>query len=125
MIRRPPISTRTDTLFPYTTLFRSMSTADDILKHAGYVTRPPMPDMAMVGAVYAAADLRFKHPPDLADLRTLRWDPGPFDRTLEQDAQAWALIKITNPAFHLNLRSEEHTSESQSVMRIHYDVFGL
>src|SRR3546814_10683081 len=76
----------------------SMSTADDILKHAGYVTRPAMPDMAMVGAVYASGDPRFKQPPDLSDLRTLRWDPGTFDRTLAQAAQ----------------RSEEHQYELQS-----------
>lgn len=85
----------------------SMSTTDGILKHAGYVTRPPMPDMAVVGAVYAAGDPRFKQPPDLSDLRTLRWDPGTFDRTLEPAAQAWALVKITSPAFHLNFHDDK------------------
>src|SRR3546814_18478025 len=46
MIRRPPRSTRTDTLFPYTTLFRSESAAD----HPGAVKSP------MVGTVYLSAE---------------------------------------------------------------------
>jgi len=80
----------------------SMSEMDDILKHAGYVTRPPMPDMAMVGAIYAAGDPRFVTTPNLDDLRTLRWDPASFDRTLDPEAQAWAVVKTTAPEFHLN-----------------------
>lgn len=84
-----------------------MSTTDGILKHAGYVTRPPMPDMAMVGAVYAAGDPRFGQPPDFSDLPTLRWDPGTFDRTLDPAAQAWALVKITSPEFHLNFHDDK------------------
>src|SRR3546814_6853545 len=68
MIRRPPRSTRTDTLFPYTTLFRSCRSA-------------PPPD-------HAAED-------------------GPPSR------RCW-------PS-----RSEEHTSELQSLMRISYAVFCL
>lgn len=85
----------------------SMSTTDEILKHAGYVTRPAMPDMAAVGAVYAAGDPRFTQAPDLSDLRTLRWDPESFDRTLEPAAQAWALIKITSSEFHLNFHDDK------------------
>jgi len=85
----------------------SMSTADDILKHAGYIARPPMPDMATVGAVYAAGDPALPQAPEFADLRTLRWDPASFDRALEPAAQAWALIKITSPAFHLNFHDDK------------------
>lgn len=85
----------------------SMSTADDILKHAGYIARPPMPDMAMVGAVYAAGSPALKQTPDFSKLQTLRWDPASFDRTLEPAAQAWALIKITSPAFHLNFHDDK------------------
>src|SRR3546814_19333942 len=54
----------------------SMSTADDLLKHAGYVTRPPMPAMALVGAVHPAATPRSPPPPDPSPPRTLRRDPG-------------------------------------------------
>jgi len=85
----------------------SMSATDGILKHAGYVTRPPMPDMATVGAVYAAGDPRLTQTADFSDLRTLRWDPELFDRTIEPAAQAWALIKITSPEFHLNFHDDK------------------
>jgi len=85
----------------------SMSTMDDILKYAGYVTRPPMPDMATVGAVYAGGSPALKQTPDFSDLQTLGWDPASFDQTLEPAAQAWALIKITGPAFHLNFHEDK------------------
>src|SRR3546814_8209311 len=73
MIRRPPRSTRTDTLFPYTTLFRSDA-------------RPP----------------RARHP----------WSAQPSCRAEHRHIQA-------------EDRSEEHTSELQSLMRISYAVFCL
>src|SRR3546814_8119283 len=82
MIRRPPISTRTDTLFPYTTLFRS----PDLLR------RDP-------------ADGREHGGPDRA-----RRQPGALVR-------ARAALRLG--------RSEEHTSELQSLMRISYAVFCL
>src|SRR3546814_3698690 len=82
MIRRPPSSTRTDTLFPYTTLFRSVTAIED----GDHVIR----------------DLRArcKAGRDLV-----------FDRL-----ESWP---------RLRLRSEEHTSELQSLMRISYAVFCL
>src|SRR3546814_7399332 len=81
MIRRPPRSTRTDTLFPYTTLFRSHR-----------VSRP--------------AFARF--------FRPFRVSP----RTSAGTASG------SRPA-HCRRRSEEHTSELQSLMRISYAVFCL
>src|SRR3546814_4402817 len=93
MIRRPPRSTRTDTLFPYTTLFRS----------------PPHDD---TGHTW--------HHPDavLFDLVKNGLIPG---RTAPSDYQS------DMPAFGSTLsdRSEEHTSELQSLMRISYAVFCL
>lgn len=74
---------------------------DDWLRRAGFVTRPPMPDMAIVGALYAAGDPVFKMKPDFGDPATLAWRREGFDRTLDPSAQAWALIKITSPEFHL------------------------
>src|SRR3546814_7338009 len=71
MIRRPPISTRTDTLFPYTTLFRSPR-------------------------------------------QTGSMPPGPPDYDLDGRISPWSAM-----------RSEEHTSELQSLMRISYAVFCL
>src|SRR3546814_6996302 len=79
MIRRPPISTRTDTLFPYTTLFRSLD--------GGWTSG--------------------------ARARRVRMVP--------QDAAARRLVADPVP----QRRSEEHTSELQSLMRISYAVFCL
>src|SRR3546814_2028579 len=108
MIRRPPRSTRTDTLFPYTTLFRS---------GAGCAARVPRqwPGLAAVPLGRAAAP-EAQRPAGglLAGLRPalLPQRPGlprPAVPAREQD----------------QLRSEEHTSELQSLMRISYAVFCL
>src|SRR3546814_3292262 len=95
MIRRPPRSTRTDTLFPYTTLFRSAGRAGHAI---------------------------------LIDCRTLETTPAPLP--------AGAAIVVLDTATRRGLvdsaynerreqRSEEHTSELQSLMRISYAVFCL
>src|SRR3546814_1807830 len=94
MIRRPPRSTRTDTLFPYTTLFRSLL-------------------------------LGFERLFGLAQLGDKRLSLG--DRALElpgklRDRQPQVGVGIALEAQH---RSEEHTSELQSLMRISYAVFCL
>src|SRR3546814_20637215 len=81
MIRRPPRSTRTDTLFPYTTLFRS--------------------------------DRRF-------DLQEPRWAQGVATRRRGRLPRADGRRRAGQRE-----RSEEHTSELQSLMRISYAVFCL
>src|SRR3546814_4288259 len=85
MIRRPPRSTRTDTLFPYTTLFRSTSSTGITLLTSA------RPICAELFAIAAALAFRTTHGTS------------------------------TSPA----TRSEEHTSELQSLMRISYAVFCL
>src|SRR3546814_4811542 len=99
MIRRPPRSTRTDTLFPYTTLFRS----------AGQRSR-------RVGSQSSGVDRRRGRAADLLAARRfhvgLQLQPAGSGRDL----------------FRRSLqgqRSEEHTSELQSLMRISYAVFCL
>src|SRR3546814_6814968 len=89
MILRPPRSTRTDTLFPYTTLFRSLFNE-------------------------VARDL-FDVAADIADL-------GEFGRL---DLDERRVGELGEAARNLGLRSEEHTSELQSLMRISYAVFCL
>src|SRR3546814_4107950 len=96
MIRRPPRSTRTDTLFPYTTLFRSRLRRDQGVAAACRKTRRGVDRSAVRSA---ATGIRH-HPGNAA-----RWP----------DALA---------ARHF-CRSEEHTSEPQSLMRISYAVFCL
>src|SRR3546814_8585649 len=89
MIRRPPRSTRTDTLFPYTTLFRSIA----------------------VGGVVVDVDER--RIADRAEARDVAAENRLRDvtRGIEE--------------FEVGIRSEEHTSELQSLMRISYAVFCL
>src|SRR3546814_8142407 len=82
MIRRPPRSTRTDTLFPYTTLFRSPQELTELPR-----------SLIIVGGGYIALKI------------------GQMFRRFETDVTI--------------LRSEEHTSELQSLMRISYAVFCL
>src|SRR3546814_9100473 len=99
MIRRPPRSTRTDTLFPYTTLFRSTVASVDnrnweLSDHAAIIRRLSQSRavaLDMESAAIAANGFRFRVP-----YGTL-----------------------------LCIRSEEHTSELQSLMRISYAVFCL
>src|SRR3546814_8882970 len=99
MIRRPPKSTRTYTLFPYTTLFRSRP---QLVRHAA---------AAIALAVFLATALRGidRLVDGHDDVRTR--DLGRFA------AQRVAAARTT--------RSEEHTSELQSLMRISYAVFCL
>src|SRR3546814_2800768 len=91
MIRRPPRSTRTDTLFPYTTLFRSSTSKPQHARNAdGHG------NVGLAGLIVGAIGVVFG-------------DIG------------------TSPLYTLKeaFRSEEHTSELQSLMRISYAVFCL
>src|SRR3546814_5081464 len=97
MIRRPPRSTRTDTLFPYTTLFRSAW---------------PLQPFDQRGMRLAGRGLRASAVDADEPCPALLW-PAPGGARLSQGQGS-----------HL-LRSEEHTSELQSLMRISYAVFCL
>src|SRR3546814_8382824 len=122
MIRRPPRSTRTDTLFPYTTLFRSHR-----VKHVGHDggedRMRPQPRFDEHAAVVEIAPTV---PPDggQIDLLPSRQRPPsePLGRPAAQAQHAPALGS-DNRLQHD--RSEEHTSELQSLMRISYAVFCL
>src|SRR3546814_17603553 len=93
MIRRPPRSTRTDTLFPYTTLFRSLM---KMFKIACRIA-------GMLGCGGG--------PP------TLFFPPRCFETAGLKESEC--------DHCHQCMRSEEHTSELQSLMRISYAVFCL
>src|SRR3546814_4637389 len=110
MIRRPPRSTRTDTLFPYTTLFRSLSDragAQGIRRHRRF-------PRARHFALRADAAL-----PALS--RHRRNDPA-AGKGLRDARVGQAAI---SPAGGGDMRSEEHRSELQALMRISYAVFCL
>src|SRR3546814_4139186 len=110
MIRRPPRSTSTDTLFPYTTLFRSPLRGPQ----AGAGTRAARRQCAAGGRDRGGAWLR------AAGQRGGR-SVAPRDGAApEGDAGAYL-----RDARRAASRSEEHTSELQSLMRISYAVFCL
>src|SRR3546814_9376559 len=95
MIRRPPRSTRTDTLFPYTTLFRSIHACCGI-------------------------DRPFRHGTRHAGTEDGHVRTGPAAATSsDPDHEGHGHGR------HGSWRSEEHTSELQSLMRISYAVFCL
>src|SRR3546814_5118417 len=106
MIRVPPISKRTDTLFPYTTLFRSRRFHPD---------RPPTPPVLLPAHPEAA---RFAH-----------WGSDLHLRQASAPAQDWTWRRRRAPTVRAmrvdGCRSEEHTSELQSLMRNSYAVFCL
>src|SRR3546814_10570474 len=115
MIRRPPRSTRTDTLFPYTTLFRSkaqrVAAAD--YRHTevwSLLDRNKRPDERVAGRLVVGA-LRD------ACFWFARWTAGAA-------ATTWAAALILT-LLGIGARSEEHTSELQSLMRTSYAVFCL
>src|SRR3546814_9264036 len=104
MIRRPPRSTRTYTLFPYTTLFRSLARHRD------------------VGLAAPEADRR-RRAGRAAERRQVDL-PGGGDGGQAEDRR----LPVHHPASRPRRRphrSEEHTSELQSLMRISYAVFCL
>src|SRR3546814_6405334 len=121
MIRRPPRSTRTDTLFPYTTLFRS---TDKSRAGAQILT----PNSTMIAIAESAADKageeqgdwRWSHGWELAKQAAL----FAIVETTERLSKAASTANISVPLAP-GIRSEEHTSELQSLMRISYAVFCL
>src|SRR3546814_2773021 len=122
MIRRPPRSTRTDTLFPYTTLFRSADAGQRrgflriesrqrrVWNRAGRARRYWLErDRGNPGTG------RRREPPP-------RTHEGREAATAQPDAD---LCQCASARIRRRRRSEEHTSELQSLMRISYAVFCL
>src|SRR3546814_6373560 len=98
MIRRPPRSTRTDTLFPYTTLFRSTYQA---------------PSRASAGVASTVDD-------SATTMASFRINLSPFLFASQRND-----LELNTVSGVSVQRSEEHTSELQSLMRISYAVFCL
>src|SRR3546814_8894353 len=109
MIRRPPRSTRTDTLFPYTTLFRSC--AHPLGRRAVSIIRAQPVD----GAIVVDRRLRCFIPAAFVDRNRLEHQQRKFP-------PHWLAV---HRGARFSARSEEHTSELQSLMRISYAVFCL
>src|SRR3546814_1727305 len=105
MIRPPPRSTRTDTLFPYTTLFRSLSPAQQL-------RRQRQPGSAAPACPYLRRPASRPHA-----------EKG--RRVTARRGEIVMRIYAATLGTETNTRSEEHTSELQSLMRISYAVFCL
>src|SRR3546814_5420873 len=105
MIRRPRISTRTATLFPYTTLFRS----------------------SMTGSTESLKEPLASGTSGLALYCSYKWSNSCFAQTYRAFGNVGTHFPSTSRVFQptWSVRSEEHTSELQSLMRISYAVFCL
>src|SRR3546814_2548408 len=125
MIRRPPRSPRTDTLFPSTTLFRSTVRPHPLPDRIGNVENGNgdrrhdllIHLMHTIGADDERRRARHLQPLSSADQYVCRARPFLVRITLGDRSEI--------EAFHQHRRSEEHTSELQSLMRISYAVFCL
>src|SRR3546814_7884252 len=117
MIVRPPRFTRTDTLFPYTTLFRSatLGLAHRMARCLGIV------DRLVEDVVEHRIDVDSGRD-DLVVLATALDVEQPLDRPSAAADVAHRRDSVGEPQLQ---RSEEHTSELQSLMRISYAVFCL
>src|SRR3546814_3427162 len=113
MIRRPPRSTRTDTLFPYTTLFRSVAGRADDDHCVGEAGGDE------IGAEIGGAFLERDEQVEAACRR--RGGDAAEQREIKRVDRAAILAGAADG----DERSEEHTSELQSLMRISYAVFCL
>src|SRR3546814_7093490 len=132
MIRRPPRSTRTDSLFPYTTLFRSLvEPVDgqegeaihlDIVGHLldVHLRREQLCTFRCVDAVIAAVPGGGAGDPHMH-----LGGPGLAQHLHDLEAGGAAHDRIVDQHKPLAVRSEEHTSELQSLMRKSYSVFSL
>src|SRR3546814_5350629 len=112
MIRRPPRSTRTDTLFPYTTLFRSILG----VPRTAVATDVERPDVAT--ALRKIVEPRSPVEPQRVG------DAARQRRTMQQQHRG-AAVAIGGVCAQQMKRSEEHTSEIPSLMRISYADFCL
>src|SRR3546814_7433028 len=126
MIRLPPRSTRTDTLFPYTTLFRSRR-SDRVPD--GDVLLP-----ARARLIWRVCESASRcGPPIATDADCRRSVPGPDailrggspPRRQAKDRSLPLMVVAAARSAQQSSRSEEHTSELQSLMRISYAVFCL
>src|SRR3546814_3615877 len=107
MIRRPPRSTRTDPLFPYTTLFRS-----DRSVH-GSDSRRECARAQLGGLLKVATFIHCER------------HPLPLHGRAAGAGSTWTIAGPGTVGGCRDVRSEEHTSELQSLMRISYAVFCL
>src|SRR3546814_3407575 len=111
MCRRPPRSQRTDTLFPYATIFRSQ------------VVEAEVAPLGVEETIVFRLGPRWQRAAVLGDALDMAAQFYLLGKQI--GARAAIVGALARPARGMRLRSEEHTSELQSLMRISYAVFCL
>src|SRR3546814_1007210 len=119
MIRRPPRSTRTDTLFPYTTLFRSPEVSDLAgvwrVNEEDMIVRTPNPNLTpAISNNFSVRAAQYFEPIGMVAINFYMNKVKGLFQSQELTAAEYG-----------NTRSEAHTSELQSLMRHSYAVFCL
>src|SRR3546814_4904605 len=126
MLRRTPRSTRTDTLFPYTTLFRSDPQALQVENVNPYLVGGP--NLLLPSRTTAQAGMpemyKGSQPTDGGHLILNDAEKAEL-LSIEPNAAKFIRSYIGGDELINGTRSEEHTSELQSLMRISYAVFCL
>src|SRR3546814_2084088 len=117
MIRRPPRATRTDTLFPYTTLFRSEQGGRFVYRPGILAALQRRELLSVAGQLLEEVGKPFVEAKPQEQIR------GHLVCAVDLTSGRYALVERSRD-FTL-VRSEEHTSELQSLMRISYAVFCL
>src|SRR3546814_5306485 len=134
MIRRPPRSTRTDTLFPYTTLFRSLLRRMDAERTVSPADNDPFQQSVAAGRLRKLKEMdlaedigggRYRLVEGLEDTLRRMGERGDIIRLMQRELTARRLNRAGVESVVTTDRSEEHTSELQSLMRISYAVFCL
>src|SRR3546814_8598639 len=132
MIRRPPRSTRTDTLFPYTTLFRSALQEKGVDNVSQLANLTPGVQLSSTSQMFSSPSMLSGFIRGIGqDDFALNFDPGVgtyvdgvyLARTAGSNVDLLDVERIE--ILKGPQRSEEHTSELQSLMRISYAVFCL
>src|SRR3546814_3820283 len=117
MIRRPPRSTRTDTLFPYTTLFRASG------RRPGEMKESILDVLLYLFEHYFTEDADLVRDRDSLQSGLLQAGFSPSETSKAFDWLDALAAQRPSAAIRRVDRSEEHTSELQSLMRTSYAVF--
>src|SRR3546814_2774188 len=126
MIRRPPRSTRTDTLFPYTTLFRSDEQTVDVAQPQARIRDRKHGRLGRKLQRSVAGRFAYSISRKARDRGRSAWKGAAHQSLLKPDRTRESASRLPAPRAPSpscrseRLRSEEHTSELQSLMRISY-----
>src|SRR3546814_9276910 len=122
MIRRPPRSPRTDTLFPYWTLFGSRLIASEVLRSMGEAVA-----VIDLDFIFVSVNPAFSRITGYSEEEVVGQPSALLDSVQHQPAfyQGIHAQLLAHGRWAGEMRSEEHTSELQSLMRISYAVFCL